>query len=211
MSEDASAGTAPADGEQRVADDRWLGSAPVIDEPLPGDVQATIEEFMGMESAETLRDWIDEYRRITGGASVDFEDLCHAEEETAHWGEMDGETYYFACFYDALLMAEMRGSATEIHTESPEGTVIEAEATGEGDLAVTPEETVVSFGISTEVGPSPDGPKIAEVYGAVCPYVKAFPDREEYERWADGVPAATVAMPLMEAVDLAGKFVSDPE
>ena len=58
------------------------------------------------------------------------------------------------------------------------------------------------------------GVAIASVFpavGAVCPYVKAFPDREEYERWADGVPAATVAMPLMEAVDLAGKFVSDPE
>lgn len=208
MSEDARSGGAVRTDDDS-ADERWLGGAPVVDQQLPADVQANMAEFLGMESAETLRDWIEEYGRITGGASVDFEDLCHASDETAHWGVMDGETYYFACFYDALLMAEMKGSTTEIRTESPDGTVIEAEASGSGELEVTPAETVVSFGISTEVEPSEAGPTVAEVYGAVCPFVKAFPDRESYERWADEVPAATVAMPLLEAVDLAGEFVND--
>lgn len=41
------------------------------------------------------------------------------------------------------------------------------------------------------------------MYAAVCPYVKAFPSRESYERWAESVNGATVGMPLAAGVPFA--------
>lgn len=69
----------------------------------------------------------------------------------------------------------------------------------------------MSFGVGTHVVPpadsssaverSADGPSAVEAN--VCPYVKAFPSREAYERWADRVDAATVGMPLADGVPVA--------
>jgi hypothetical protein len=134
---------------------------------------------------------------------MSLEALCHTDEETGHWGEMDGERYHFACFYDAVIMAAIADEPVDIHTESPDGDVIEAHSLGGVDLSVTPESAVFSFGISTDVVTGDDGPTLQDGYQAVCPYVKAFPNREDYEAWAETVDAATVAMPLVGATELA--------
>ena len=92
---------------------------------------------------------------------------------------------------------------------SPGGTVVEARAVGSDELSVTPEEAVFSLGISTNAHEKSGGnPTLQDVYAAICPYVKAFPDRGAYEQWADTVPAATVAMPLAGATDVAGALVA---
>lgn len=188
--------------------ERWLGDDPVLDAELPGDVQAALGRLVGEDSIESLGGWIAEIRRQTVGGTVGIEDLCHADEETGHWGESDGETYHFRCFYDAVILSVLAETPVDIRTESPDGTVIEARANGTVDLTVTPETAVFSFGVEDSVAPPADGgPSHADVYAAVCPYVKAFPDEGAYEDWAETVSAATVALPLGGATEIAAALV----
>ena len=163
---------------------------------------------LGEEPVETLGDWLAEVRRRVGGGAIAVEDLCHADEETGHWGELDGETYHFQCFYDAVVLSALAETPVDVRTESPDGTVIEARAAGTDDLTVAPESAVFSFGVAESVEPPADeGPSHADVYAAVCPYVRAFPDADAYARWAATVPAVTVAMPFAGATDVAEKLV----
>lgn len=181
----------------------WRPDGSGLDEPLPAALQSALGRFVGRNSVDTLGEWVEEVRRQTGGGSMDLEALCHSSENTGHWGEMDGKRYYFVCFYDAVIMAALADEPVDIHTESPDGAVIEAHSLGGVDLSVTPESAVFSFGISTDVVTDGDGPTLQDGYEAVCPYVKAFPDRESYEEWAETVDAATVAMPLVGATEIA--------
>jgi len=121
-----------------------------------------------------------------------------------------GERHHFACFYDAVILAALSDRPVEIRTESPDGTVIEARAVGGTELTATPEGAVFSFGIERGVEPpSEGGPTLERGYAAVCPYVKAFPNRDAHERWAADVPAATVAMPLAGATGLAAALAGE--
>jgi len=188
--------------------DRWL-TDPVLDAELPGDVQATLGRLTGAESVATLNEWTAEIRRLTDGEAIEIDGLCHSESKTPHWGELDGERYYFLCFYDAVLLSALAEQPVDILTESPEGAVIQAHATGTSDLTVTPPEAVVSFGVERGAEPPADGElSPGDLYSVVCPYVKAFPDRAAYEAWARTVPAETVAMSLSGATDVAAALVA---
>jgi len=193
----------------RDVDERWRPDAGSLDGKLPRDVQAGLGRVLGREPVETLAEWVAEVRDRTGGGSLAVEDLCHTDDRTAHWGRMDGETYHFQCFYDAVILSAMADQPVDIHTESPDGTTIEARAAGTSELRVAPETAVFSVGVGDGVAPPDDGaPTPADIYGAVCPYVRAFPDRDAYERWAETVPAATVAVPLSGATDVAAALVA---
>lgn len=209
MADDPCACGSDADAQKRETDptSRWLSDPPVLETPLPADVRTALGRLLGEDSVETLAEWIAAIRRRTGGGSIALADLCHAGGETPHWGDIDGERYYFRCFYDAVLLAALAERPVEIRTESPGGRVIEARAEGPTGLAVSPETAVVSFGVDETVAPEGE-PSHADVYAAVCPFVRAFPDREAYERWAATVPAATVAMPLAGATELAVALVA---
>jgi hypothetical protein len=198
------------DGQAGEADttDRWITAEPVLDADFPSDVQTRLGQLLGDESVETLSDWIVEIRQLTGGGAIAVEDLCHSNTETSHWGEMAGERYYFLCFYDAVILAALADEPVDIRTESPGGETIRAKAAGTADLTVTPEEAVFSFGIDNSVKLPADGdPSPADVYAAVCPYVRAFPDGDAYEEWSNRVSAATVAMPLEGATELAAALI----
>jgi len=203
-----------ADGDPTVeggpSPDRWLAGPDVLDAELPPDAQAALGRFLGSDPVGTLGEWADALRDQVGGR-IRIEDLCLTDEPTPHWGTVDGDRHHFACFYDAVILAAIEDRPVDIRTESPGGAVIEAHAVGGTDLAVTPEEAVFSFGIDEAVDPpGEDGPTLERGYAAICPYVKAFPDVEAYERWAERVPAATVATPLAGATDLAGTLAADP-
>jgi hypothetical protein len=190
-------------GESDGGATRWRPDGSGLDEALPPALQKALGRFVGRESVDSLGEWVSEVREQTGGGSMSLEALCHADEDTGHWGEMGGERYHFACFYDAVIMAALADEAVDVRTESPEGAVIEAQSVGGSDLSVTPDDAVFSFGISTTVATGDGGPTLQDGYEAVCPYVKAFPDRHAYEAWADTVDASTVAMPLEGATEIA--------
>jgi hypothetical protein len=106
-------------------------------------------------------------------------------------------SHYFRCFFDAVALAHLVGDLVAIRTESPTGDRIDVRATRDG-IGASPESAVLSFGISADVDAPLDGstPVPAAAYEAICPYVKAFPDRSAYERWAADVDAPTVGLPL---------------
>lgn len=200
------ASTTEGSGSSR-ARERWITDRPVLQAELPPDLQAALGRLLGERPVETFDEWITEVRTRTGGGMVTIADLCHSTERTAHWGEVDGETHYFRCFYDAVVLSALAREPISIRTESPGGSVIRAHATGTTDLTVVPEEAVFSFGVDGTVTP-PDGPPShADVYEAVCPYVRAFPGRQEYDQWEATVPAVTVVLPLKGAIDMAEKLV----
>lgn len=212
MADDSCACDSGTDARKQKSDptsDRWISDSPVLEALLPSDLQTALGRLLGEDSVETLDEWIAEIRRRTGGGPIAVDDLCHAAEETAHWGEIDGERYYFRCFYDAVILAALAESPVRVRTESPSGTVVEARAVGAAALTVTPETAVVSFGVDETVAPPSDSePSHADIYAAVCPSVRAFPDREAYEQWAETTPAATVAMPLEGATEIAAELAA---
>lgn len=190
-----------SDETERTAN--WISTeTSIFDAELPEAFHSTFSRFLGRR-IETVGEWIDALQRVVDG-SVTVEDLCLSESETDHAGITDDETYYFECFYDAIILAAMTEEPIEVHTESPDGTAIELQVSDDGELTVTPETTVFSFGIDETVDP-PVGetPSLERGYAAICPYVKAFPMPEAYEQWAERVAAPTVALAPADAMDLA--------
>lgn len=181
----------------------WIGDTSVLDTELPRELRLALGRFLGSESVDTLEEWATEVRQHVGG-SISIEELCLTSEQTDHWGTVNGDRYYFACFYDAVILAALSEQLVDIYTVSPDGDSIEAQAIGSNELTVSPEEAVFSFGIERTVDPpSGDGPILEHGYASICPYIKAFPDIEAYERWARRVPAVSIAMPLRGATELA--------
>ena len=197
-------GGAETDGGRESGTGRWLDEASPLEAELPPELQAPLGRILGEPPVETLGAWLAAVRQRTGDGPIDAEHLCHADEETDHVGRLDGETYHFQCFYDAVALSALVDEPVDVRTKSPDGSVVEARAVGTDELRVTPEGATFSFGIAADVTPpADDEPFPADVYGAVCPYVRAFPDRDAYERWAETVPAATVGLPLAGATEVA--------
>jgi hypothetical protein len=196
--------TAEPTAEDATAASHRVRDTAVLDAELPDDLQVALGRFLGSESVDTLGDWVGEVRRHIGGGSISIDELCLTTERTEHWGTVDGERHHFACFYDAVILAALSNRPADIRTESPNGDVIEARVVGSSDLTVTPDEAMFSFGIETNVDPpSAEWPTLERAYASICPYVRAFPNTEAYEQWAERVPAATVAMPLAGGTELA--------
>ena len=202
-------GSESPETDRRRNTDQWIDEVNVLDAQLPEELRSALGRFVGKESIDTLGEWATEIRRLTGGGAIDVDHLCHTDTETEHWGDAGDERYYFQCFYDAAILAAVEERPVDIHTASPGGTVVDAQAVGSDELSVTPAEAVFSLGIGTDAHEQSDGnPTLADGYAAICPYVKVFPDCEAYEQWADTVPAATVAMPLAGATDVASALVA---
>lgn len=180
----------------------------VLTTPLPLELQDATHAIFTESSIETLAEWVERVRVHLDGNSVTVDDLCQTSEPTGHRAELGDDTYHFMCFYDAVVLAALAESAVDITTRSPGGTEIEARAIGTDSLTVTPGSVVTSFGVAMEASPDQGTvPSIDDVYRAVCPYVKAFPDYAAYRRWADEQAAPTVAMPLGDATAIARALV----
>ncbi|MDT3434877.1 organomercurial lyase [Haloarcula sp. 1CSR25-25] len=206
---DGCCGVNPQETAPEGGSGHWLGEAG-LDQRLPEDLRTALGRFFGVESVDTLAEWSEQIRRQTGGGSLDADQLCHTDEETDHWGEVTGERHHFRCFYDAIILAALEHKPVEVHTVSPDGVVIEARAVGSEELSVDPETAVFSLGIGLDAHEESGGdPTLQDSYAAICPYVKAFADRDAYDRWADVVPAATVATPLSSATAFARALTTE--
>lgn len=183
--------------------ERWVDGDPVTEVALPPDVASTASRFFG-EAIGTFDDFVSAARSTAGGGPLAVDDLCHTTTETPHRATVGDERYYFQCFYDGIALAHLADEPVEIRTESPGNEPIAVRASPDGDVDVTPTGAAMSFGVSAGVQAPADGGLTPEaVYNAICPHVRAFPDRKSYERWADGVAAATVGLPLPAGVPIA--------
>ncbi|WP_135304873.1 organomercurial lyase [Haloarcula amylovorans] len=208
---DGCCGGTEQDTEAARGSGHWLGDA-TLDQQLPEDLRTVLGRFVGDESVETLADWSEQIRRQAGGGAIDVAQLCHTDEDTAHWGVMDGERYHFQCFYDAIILAALEDNPVAIHTVSPDGVTIEVHAVGREELSVTPDTAVFSLGIALDAHEQSGGtPTLQDGYATICPYVKAFPDRDAYETWAGDVPAVTVAMLLSGAAVFARTLIPEDD
>lgn len=188
-----------------------LPSGSPLDEPLPADLQVALGRFLGTDSVETLREWTRSVREIAGDGALTADALCHTPNETPHRGVMDGETYHFECFYDAVILAAIADEPVEIRTESPQGVAVQARAAGTTVLDVEPPDAVFSFGIDRHVDPpGEEEPSLQTGYESICPNVRAFPTADAYRAWAGTVPAPTVALPLADGTALAASLASEP-
>lgn len=204
-------GVCEQDTELEHGTGHWLDSV-TLDQPLPDHLRLTLERFFNVESIETLDDWGTQIRQQTGGGTITVDQLCHSDDQTDHWGEVDSERYHFKCFYDAIILAAIEDSEVDIHTVSPNRVRIDAKAVGKETVSVKPETTVFSLGIALDAHDQFTGNStMQDAYAAICPYVKAFPDRDAYEAWADEVPAATVAMSMSGAMDFARALTTEEE
>lgn len=147
------------------------------------------------------------------GRELSADDLC-TTDRSPHWARVGGDTHYYQCVTDALLLGAYLDEPVTARTVSPgSGTEIVVEFDADG-VASAPEGALLSFGVERSVE-APDGAVTpAKMYGRFCPYGKAFASRDEYEEWTAANPEVVAdAQPLGEALDLLGGLLSsaDPD
>jgi len=175
-----------------------------LSEPLPDALGENLQTLFDRdEPADTVADWVRAVReavRAELDREIATEDLCHVDD-SEHVTRVRGDggdveaTHHFACFFDGLVLAGMTDAAVEVETVCPEtGDAIGFEGTLE---SLASDAAVVSVGVANDPRPIDDEGEttpFSAVYGATCPYVRAFASREAYEAWREGVDAATAAL-----------------
>lgn len=192
------------------------------DRPLTPEIADNLQALFGTdERPETFGAWTDAVAAAFGDDwPPAVADLCHDDEgrhraETGA-GTEDGsgteseagaesETYRFVCVLDAVMLPFLTDESVTVYSEGPEtGETVTSEVAQAG-IETDPEDAVLSFGVApvsreTELTPG-------LTYESLCPYVHAFPDETAYERWAAGIDAPTMALPLSEGFGLVRALV----
>jgi len=163
---------------------------------LPAEMAERLAQVLDLpEDARprTLGDLVEALSRET--PRIRPEDLV-ADGQTRHEVDAGGKRLYVHCFMDALMAPTVLGyESVSVRSDSPSGGQVTAHVTGR-TVEAWPEGAVVSFGAAR----SGKGP----VQELLCPYINAFPSRQDYERWASETPeAVTIALSLEEAFALA--------
>lgn len=157
---------------------------------------------------ETLGEWVDltATRLDRAGVSVGPAEMC-LTDTSPHRARMGEETQYFSCVLDTLLVPFVleRSVPIEIRTRSPVSERRIDVEVSEGAVRIQPARAVMSVGIAADTPPPGErGGLLADLTGAVCPYIEAFANRSEYEEWAEETPdAVTMALPVADGFALA--------
>lgn len=177
---------------------------PEIPAPLGDQLRAALalEERPG-----TFGDWVDAMAVLVDreGIDVDLDTLC-TTDESPHRATFDGRTQHYQCAQDAFVVPFLAEDvdAVRIETECPvTGESIAIAVNGSG-LTVSPDETVVSFGVADDLD-APEAGTASPVlaYEHICPYGHAFASSEAYEAWAADVDALTMRVSTADTLQLA--------
>jgi len=190
--------------------DRGIGPVLELTEfRLPPHVGARLATLFGSEEPITSgSEWVREMRAAftrQDGDPPTEDALCHADDG-AHSVTIDGERDAFVCVLDPLIVPFLRDEPGRVESTTPEdGRTVTIDIDENGATA-TPESAVVSLGISRHVEADTATPET--VYRQVCGYIHIFTTPVEYERWADGVEAATTSVSVETGVGLARELAT---
>lgn len=156
---------------------------------IPRDVADQFRVSLGLDTApETLDEWVAETVRTFGTELVpDRPDALCTTDSSRHEARFDDTARNFRCFFDLLLLPFVLedSTAVRVRSRSPiSTTVVSGRLTREG-ISFDPDAAVMSFGAATDVVSAEylDVPA-SLAYHRFCPFINAFPDESEYERWA---------------------------
>lgn len=183
-------------------------SSAALDRELPPRLAERLAVAYDVDGpAETVGDFVrvveatvSEYDGLTEDA------LCSADE-SRHRIDIGGETRYYHCVVDPLVLQALRDEPATVRS-SIRGEEVVFEI-ADGEVGVSPADAVLSFGIAEDVERG-DCLDPERAYGQICAYVNAFPSAEAYEEWASDVSAVTAAVSVETGVAfaraLAGEF-----
>lgn len=162
------------------------------------------------EGYEVFTELLDE-----GGVTITLEDM-YQSERTRHGVHARDTIEYVPCVMDAMIVALLLDTdPVKIHSEPPEGDeTVRFQVTDE-EIAVTPEDAVVSFGLGLEESADPDLDSLDESLNdpntpipTTCSVINAFPNPAAYERWSANVTdAAVMELTVQELFDLSKQTV----
>ncbi|MXR20978.1 organomercurial lyase [Halobacterium bonnevillei] len=197
----------------REIDDRFDAQ---FDRELPPEVANGFQTVLGLsEAPETLGEWADETRSVLDDHDFEFgaEHLC-LTDESRHEARVAGETRYFRCVLDALLLPLLVAERpVHVRSRGPVTDAVVTMAVTDEDVTTDPETAVVSFGLDAGVDREAPPGQVTRAFGyaAFCPYVNAFPTREAYEEWDERTAtAATTALTPTEAI-AAAAAITNPD
>jgi alkylmercury lyase-like protein len=182
--------------------DRWKRDAMSYEGiRITEELSESVQRAVGItpQRHETLAELV---RDIAAQRGVRQPEDLISEHPTRHEVRVDDQIFHTYCFLDALMLPfVMLGERLEVRSESPMGGGdVTALITGES-VDASPAEAVMSFGAAR----LQEGP----VHATLCPYLNAFPSREEYEIWAAKTPqAVTIALSLEDAFALGREWAS---
>lgn len=174
---------------------------------IPTPLGTRLQRAIGLaERPRTFGDWVDAMVVVAerGDLDVDPDALC-TTDDSPHRAVVDGETQHYQCAIDPVIVPFL---ATDVDvamvgTVSPvSGTAVEFTVTEHG-IDAEPASAVTSFGVAADVEERDDVVRPEQVYALVCPYVNAFPSREEYREWAADTDAETMALDVTDTLELA--------
>lgn len=180
----------------------------IEDRQVPPGVAEGLQTLFGTENRpETFGMWTNAIAETFGDEwppNVDM--LCH-DDGGIHRAETADETYRFTCVLDAFLLPFLTEETVEVHSADPlTGEEISATVSRDG-IDTDPEEAVMSFGVAVRDGNEDAELTPERLYGALCPYIHAFADREAYEKWDAESDGVTTAMALLDGFELARALV----
>lgn len=145
------------------------------------------------EGFAIIRETLDE-----GNVDVSLEDM-YQDEPTRHAVHVDGNVEHVPCVLDAMIVAlSLEERPIEIHSEPPTGGEPVQFRVTDGEVTVTPDTAIASFGIGTREAAETNPANVKAMLNeqstipTTCSVTNAFPDPEAYTRWAADVSEAAV-------------------
>lgn len=179
-----------------------MDAGSIADRRLPPEIGSNLQALFGTEDRpETFGAWIDALAAALNDVwPPAIADLCH-DDEGRHRAETEDGTYRFVCVLDAVILPFLIDGPVEVHSEGPETGAVVTSNVSQTGIEISPGDAVLSFGVAPV---EPDAELTAQLtYETLCPYVHAFPDRDAYERWSEGIDAPTTALELSDGFALA--------